>query len=57
MDKETAELIKENKGLLRQLTFLNNKIAELESKVKKLEEEGSYFIRVEHIKEAIRINA
>lgn len=56
MDKKTAELIKENKGLLRQLTFLNNKITELEGKVKKLEEEGSYFTRVESIKEAIRIN-
>ena len=45
------KLIKENKGILRQLTSLNNEIKELRGRIKKLEEEGSYFTRAENIKE------
>lgn len=29
MDEKTANLIKENKGVLRQLTYLNNEVREL----------------------------
>lgn len=50
-------LIKKNRGALRQLTYLNNEIKELKDRVKTLELEGSHFQRVENIKEVIRINA
>lgn len=43
MDKRTEELIKENGGLLRQLTDLNKRINDLENKIRKLEEnQNSY---------------
>lgn len=43
MDKNTDELIKKNKGLLRQLTCLNNEVKELKEKVRKLEQKNTYY--------------
>ena len=44
MDQEIlTELIKENKGILRQLTSLNNEVGELKGRVKKLEKRDTYY--------------
>lgn len=43
MDEKINKLIKENKGILRQLTSLNNEIKQLRDKVKKLEQRDSYY--------------
>ena len=37
------ELIKKNKGLLRQLTCLNNEVKELKERIKKLEKKDTYY--------------
>lgn len=37
MDENLAESIKKNKGVLKQLTFLNNEVKELKGRVKALE--------------------
>ena len=37
MDEKTAELIKDNKGILRQLTYLNEEIEKLKTWVRKIE--------------------
>jgi len=42
--------IKENKGILRQLTALNNEVRELKDKVKKLEQRESYYPNEEEIR-------
>ena len=42
MTENISDLIKENKGLLRQLTALNNEIKELKEKVRELELKGCY---------------
>ena len=47
MDKKTDELIRKNKGLLRQLTCLNNEVKELKERVRKLEKKDSYYPDVE----------
>lgn len=43
------KIIKENRGVLRQLTHLNNEVKELRGKVKKLEERDSYYPNKEEI--------
>ena len=43
MNENLEELIKKNKGILRQLTSLNNKIKKLKIRIKKLEQKGSYY--------------
>ena len=43
MDEKIAKLIKENKGILRQLTCLNSELKELKGKVKALEQRESYY--------------
>ena len=43
MDEKTYELIRKNKGLLRQLTCLNNEVKELKGRIKKLEQEDTYY--------------
>ena len=43
-------LIRENKGILRQLTSLNNEVKELKGKVKKLEQQNSCYPNAEEIK-------
>ena len=42
MTKNISDLIKENKGLLRQLTALNNEVKELKEKARELELKGYY---------------
>jgi len=42
MDEKLAKLIKENNGVLRQLTYLNKEVKELKSKVKVLEQNSDY---------------
>ena len=42
MTENLSELIKKNKGQLRQLTFLNNEIKELKEKVRELELKSCY---------------
>lgn len=42
MTKNISDLIKENKGLLRQLTALNNEVKELKEKARELELKGCY---------------
>lgn len=37
------KLIKENKGVLRQLTSLNNEVKELKGRVRKLEQRYTYY--------------
>ena len=49
MEKQLANLIKENRGILRQLTHLNNEVKELQGKVKKLEQQNSYYPTEEEI--------
>lgn len=44
------KLIKENRGILRQLTDLNNEVNKLKNKVKKLEQQNSYYPIQEEIK-------
>ena len=43
MDEKLAESIKKNKGLLRQLTCLNNEIKGLKERIKKLEKKDTYY--------------
>ena len=50
MEKQLANLIKENKGILRQLTYLNNEVKELQGKVKKLEQRDSYYPNAEELR-------
>jgi predicted nuclease with TOPRIM domain len=50
LNEKIEESIKKNSGILRQFTSLNNEMKDLRGRVKKLEEEGSYFTRVENIK-------
>ena len=49
MDEQLINLIKENKGILRQLVALNNEIRELKGRVKKLEQSDSYYPSKEEI--------
>ena len=49
MNENLAKLIKENKGLLRQLTTINNEIKELKEKVKKLEQKDTYCLTEEEL--------
>lgn len=49
MDKNLGELIKKNKGVLRQLTFLNNEVKELKGKVKALEQRDSCYLTDEEL--------
>ena len=50
MDEQLSNLIKKNRGILRQLTYLNNEVKELRGKVKKLEQKESYYPNAEEIK-------
>ena len=43
MNEKIAKLIKENKGILRQLTCLNSEVKKLKGKVKALEQRDSYY--------------
>ena len=43
MDERTAESIKKNSGLLRQLTFMNNQLKEVKNRVKKLEDSNKIY--------------
>jgi len=47
MSKE--ELIKKNKGILRQLTALNNEVKELKSRVEELEKRDSCYLTEEEL--------
>ena len=47
MDEKLVESIKKNKGILRQLTALNNEVKGLKDKVKALEQKDSYYPNVE----------
>ena len=63
MDEQLTKLIKENKGVLRQLTTLNNQMkamislyrdvvidnSKLEKRVRKLEQQNSYYPNEEEI--------
>ena len=49
MNENLAKLIKENKGLLRQLTIINNEIKELKEKVKELEQKDIYCLTEEEL--------
>ena len=49
MNENLAKLIKENKGLLRQLTIINNEIKELKEKVKELEQKNNYCLTEEEL--------
>ena len=49
MDEKLAGSIKKNKGLLRQLTALNNKVKGLEVRIKELEK-NLYYPTEEEIK-------
>ena len=49
MNENLAKLIKENKGLLRQLTTINNEIKELKERVKKLEQKDTYCLTKEEL--------
>ena len=54
MDQEIlTKLIKENKGILRQLTSLNNEVGELKGRIKRLEKRDTYYPYTE--KEIINI--
>ena len=54
MNENLVKLIKENKGLLRQLTTINNEIKELKEKIKELEQKGTCcFTEEELLKEKI----
>ena len=50
MKKQLTDLIKENKGILRQLITLNNEMKELRGRVRKLEQKDSYYSIQEEIK-------
>ena len=50
MKVKLDNLIKENKGILRQLTFLNNEVKEMRGKIKKLEQKDSYYPNAEEIR-------
>jgi len=64
MDEKLAKSIKENKGILRQLTTLNNQMKAmislyrdvvvdnsiLEKRVRKLEQQGSYYPNMEELR-------
>ncbi|GAI77302.1 unnamed protein product [marine sediment metagenome] len=49
MDEKVAERIKNNKGILRQLTALNNEVKELKSRVKALEKRDSCYLTEEEL--------
>ena len=49
MNANLEELIKKNKGILRQLTALNNEIKELKVRVRQLEQAQTYY-PLEHSK-------
>ena len=49
MNENLVKLIKENKGLLRQLTTINNEIKELKEKVKELEQKDCYCLTEEEL--------
>jgi len=49
VNENLAKLIKENKGLLRQLTIINNEIKELKEKVKELEQKNNYCLTEEEL--------
>ena len=53
MDKQLANLIKKNRGILRQLTYLNNEVEELRGKVEELEKKESYYPNAEEIKKML----
>lgn len=50
MDEKLVESIKKNRGVLRQLTALNNEVKELRDKIKKLEQKDSYYPNAEELK-------
>ena len=43
MNEKLSDSIKKNKGILRQLTSLNNEIKELKRRVRKLEQKDTYY--------------
>ena len=43
MNENSEESIKENKGILRQLIFLNNEVKELKVRVRQLEQAQIYY--------------
>ena len=43
MNEKLSDSIKKNKGILKQLTSLNNEIKGLKIRVKKLEQKDSYY--------------
>jgi len=49
MNENLAKLIRENKGLLRQLTIINNQIKELKEKIKELEQKDTYCLTEEEL--------
>ena len=51
MNKNLEELIKKNKGILRQFTALNNEVKKLKDKIKKLKQKDSYCLTEEEIKD------
>ena len=50
MNENLEELIKKNKGILRQLTALNNEMNELKGRVEALEKRNSCYPTKEEIK-------
>jgi len=50
MEEQLANLIKENKGILRQLTYLNNEVKKLKARIFQLEQKDSYYPNVEEIR-------
>jgi len=50
MEEQLANLIKENKGILRQLTYLNNEVKKLKGRIFQLEQKNSYYPNVEEIR-------
>jgi len=50
MEEQLANLIKENKGILRQLTYLNNEVKKLKGRIFQLEQKDSYYPNVEEIR-------
>jgi len=55
MSKNLEELIKKNKGILRQLTALNNEVKKLKSRVKALERGDSYYPNVGELIKRLKI--
>ena len=50
MKENIEKLIKKNKGILRQLTALNNEVKKLKGRIKALEQRDSYYPTEEEIK-------